>query len=140
MHIQYREMTIDDYEPVINLWKNSENIGMSNADSLKNLTFYLERNPGMSFIALDGEQLVGAALCGHDGRRGAIYHLAVLPAARQQGIGRQLVQHCLIGLQRAGIERCHIHVYSANAAGLQFWQNNGWFLRPELELLSIDLV
>jgi ribosomal protein S18 acetylase RimI-like enzyme len=139
MAVEFREMTISDYEEVFDLWQHTENIGLSSADTLENLEIYLCRNPGMSFVARDSDALVGAVLCGHDGRRATIYHLAVQETARGRGIGSQLVRQCIVALKTAGIERCHIHVYAANQNGLAFWQKEGWFLRPELNLLSYNI-
>ena len=81
-------------------------------------------------------QLVGAVLCGHDGRRGYMHHLAVQTAYRRQGIGQALVEHCLARLKAAGIDKCHIFVYSANQAGQAFWKKTGWVLRANLVLMS----
>ena len=139
MNIRYREMQIDDYPQVMDLWKNTENIGISTADSLPNLETYLKRNPGLSFVVVDNQMVVGAVLGGHDGRRGAIYHLAVKTEYRSLGCGQSLLNHCVAAFSKAGIERCHIHVYADNQQGLAFWQKNGWFLRPELVLLSKDI-
>jgi ribosomal protein S18 acetylase RimI-like enzyme len=133
-------MTMMDYESVMALWQQTENMGFSKADEPENIRFFLERNPGLCFCAWIEDQLIGAVLCGHDGRRGAIYHLAVDKVYREKGIGQQLVEHCLHGLHQAGIERCHIHVYAENKAGLAFWKKTGWFLRPELALLSKDIL
>lgn len=134
-----REMDIKDYEPLINLWSNTENIGLSNADSHENLAVFLSRNPGLSFVAEDDDQIIGTILGGHDGRRGAIYHLAVDKNSRNKGIGNQLLEKCVVAFAAIGIERCHIHVYTDNQAGIEFWQKNGWFTRPELILLSKDI-
>ncbi|MAT41554.1 MAG: GNAT family N-acetyltransferase [Anaerolineaceae bacterium] len=132
-------MTLTDYDSVMALWQHTENMGFSKADSKENIAYFLQRNPDLCFCAWKEDKLVGAVLCGHDGRRGAIYHLAVDQGYRGNGIGQQLVEHCLYGLQQAGIERCHIHVYAENKLGLAFWKKNGWFLRPELALLSKDI-
>lgn len=137
--VNYRHLTIQDFKEVTSLWQNTENIGLSQADSYENIAKYLERNPGLSFIALVNNKITGTVLCGHDGRRGSIYHLAVSPQYRGFGIGKELVKLSLKGLAQVQIERCHIHVYAENQSGLAFWKNGGWFLRPELELLSIDI-
>lgn len=137
--INIREMDIKDYEQLINLWSNTENIGLSNADSHVNLADFLSRNPGLSFVAEDDDQIIGTILGGHDGRRGAIYHLAVDKNSRNKGIGNQLLEKCVAAFVAIGIERCHIHVYADNQAGIEFWQKNGWFTRPELILLSKDI-
>ena len=137
--IQYRNLLPADFPAVSDLWQTTENIGLSSADNSEALVRFLERNPALSFVAMAGEHLVGAVLCGHDGRRGAIYHLAVASSYRRTGIGKQLVNLCLQALRENGIERCHIHVYAQNEVGINFWQQGGWFLRPELALLSIDV-
>ena len=77
-----------DYTPVIALWELSDGVGLSSADSPEAIQFYLERNPGMSFVAKQDGMVVGAVLSGHDGRRGYIHHLAVHPDYRRQGIGQ----------------------------------------------------
>lgn len=136
--INIRPMQIEDYLQVIEIWGKTENIGLSQADTIEQIDSFLNRNPGLSFIACEGDQIIGAVLGGHDGRRGAIYHLAVIPIHRAKGIGQALVDHCIAGFSSIGIERCHIHVYADNPAGLRFWQKNGWFTRPELVLLSKD--
>ena len=139
MPFETRELKIHDYQEVMKLWQNTENIGLSEADKIEAIESFLSRNPGLSFVAIDNSRIVGAILCGHDGRRGAIYHLAVDTKFRNLGIGAKLVTQCLEGLKSAGIERCHIHVYAENQFGLRFWQKEGWFLRPELRLLSYNL-
>jgi len=132
-------MTVLDYPDVIVLWQNCEGIGLSAADTLPAISAYLARNPGYSFVARDQALLVGAVLCGHDGRRGYLHHLAVAPAYRRQGIGQALVEHCMSHLKAVGIDKCHIFVYSANQAGQAFWKQTGWVLRPNLVLMSREL-
>jgi putative acetyltransferase len=139
MTIEFRKMDIDDYQNVIDLWHTTENLGLSTADQKYEIEMFLTRNPGLCFVAVEDGKIIGAVLAGHDGRRGAIYHLAVQKNKRNRGVGSQLVKHCLHGLKIAGIERCHIHVYAKNQSGLAFWQKEGWYLRSELALLSIDI-
>jgi ribosomal protein S18 acetylase RimI-like enzyme len=87
---------------------------------------YLTRNPGLSRVAVQNEQIIGAVLCGHDGRRGLLYHLAVAPGLRGQGIGRRLVEECLAGLQTSGIKRALILVARENDLGRAFWAARGF--------------
>jgi ribosomal protein S18 acetylase RimI-like enzyme len=134
-----RVMEMGDYPRLIDLWNRTENIGLSNADSPDKLDTFLQRNSGLSFVALEENKLIGAVLGGHDGRRGAIYHLAVDSEYRHQGYGQSLLNHCMAAFAAHGIERCHIHVYADNQSGIDFWQKNGWFTRPELVLLSRDI-
>ena len=139
MEIEIREMTSADYDRVYTLWQSTEGVGLSSADSRDVICAYLQRNPGLCFVAAAGDRLVGAVICGHDGRRGTISHLAVDPGFRQQGIGSRLTAACEAGLAQAGIERCHIYVFAANQNARQFWKARGWFERPELVLMSKDM-
>jgi ribosomal protein S18 acetylase RimI-like enzyme len=139
MGVDIQEMTIHDYENVYQLWKRSEGIGLSDADSRDGITRFLERNPGLSFTAWERDQLVGAALCGHDGRRGYIHHLAVAKSHRRQGIGRALVGRCMYALMRIGVPKCHLFVFDDNQEAIDFWKKVGWTERVELMMMSQQL-
>jgi ribosomal protein S18 acetylase RimI-like enzyme len=136
MRIVIQPMSMTAFEEVLTLWQNSAGVGLSNTDSPANIARFLERNPGLSFIARDGEQLVGAALCGHDGRRGYIHHLAVLQSHRRQGIGQTLVDHCLAALRSIDIDKCHLFVFNENQEAIAFWERTGWIRRSELAVMS----
>jgi len=136
MNITYTPFTMDLYDHVMNLWKKSEGIGLSGADSKEGIEKYLERNPGMSLVARDLGSVVGSILCGHDGRRGYIHHLAVSPDYRRQGIGRKLVERSLAALQAWGIQKCHIFIFNENYGGIAFWERIGWTFRKDISLIS----
>lgn len=136
MTIAIRDMDIEDYESVYRMWGSVEGIGLSDADSKEGIKRFLERNPGLSFVATDGTQIVGAALCGHDGRRGYIHHLAVVNAYRKQGIGKSLVGRCMFALMRIGIAKCHLFVFGDNQEAIKFWNKVGWTERVELMMMS----
>ena len=99
--LEISEMTIGDYGSVRTLL-TTPGLTLRTADSLESTKRYLERNPGLSFIARSDGQIVGCVMCGHDGRRGYLQHLAVEPALRRLGIGRMLVDRCLSALQGPG--------------------------------------
>ena len=139
MSFRIRPMAIADYEAVRGLWSSCEGVGLNDADQPDALSAYLERNPGMSFVAQQDDAIVGAVLCGHDGRRGYLNHLAVSPAHRYQGIARRLVAHCLEALQCAGIAKCHLFIFTSNQGGRNFWKQIGWELRNDLAVASQTL-
>lgn len=136
MSLNIREMTIEDYEDVYALWDASEGIGLSDADSKEGIKRFLKRNPMLSFVAMDNGEIVGAALCGHDGRRGYIHHLAVIPSHRREGIGRSLVGRCMYALMRIGIGKCHLFVFGENQEAIDFWETLGYSQRVELVMMS----
>ncbi len=139
MTVSLREMDISDYEAVYQLWELSENIGLSKADSRYSIKKFLDRNPGMSYTAWKGDVLVGAVLCGHDGRRGYIHHLMVHPDHRREGIGKSLVSRCIYALTRIGIQKCHLFIFEDNTGGNKFWQSLGWTKRVELTMMSQEI-
>ena len=114
-------MTPDDLPEVIELWTRTEGVGLNESDCVPALTVFLARNPGLSRVAREGEKIVGAVLCGHDGRRGFLYHLAVATEYRGRGLGAALVAQCLAGLSELGIQKCNAVVYQDNAQGQRFW-------------------
>ena len=139
MNILIEAMTIDHYDEVIDLWKKSENIGLSSADQREKIKAYLDRNPGMSFVAKDNGVIVGAALCGHGGRRGYLHHLAVAKSHQKKGTGRELTERCLESLGNAGIKKCHLFVFQKNKEGKAFWEKIGWTPRTDIQVVSREL-
>src|SRR5436190_11014079 len=108
--IETRDFSIDDYQAALQLWRRVEGVEIAEGDDKGSVTQFLARNPGLSRVATDGATIVGVVLCGHDGRRGHIYHLAVDPSYRGRGIGRRLINECLERLRRTGLERAIILV------------------------------
>ena len=136
INITVAEFTIDAYEQVYGLWENCDGIGLSSADSQPSIQRYLERNPGLSLLAYDDQTVVGTILCGHDGRRGYIHHLAVQAEYRRQGIGRLLVDKSLKALEASGIKKCHLFIFHDNTSGIQFWESIGWTYRQDIGVIS----
>jgi ribosomal protein S18 acetylase RimI-like enzyme len=124
--IEIREFLIDDYEAAFELWKRVGGLEICEGDEREDVAKFLACNPGLSQVAIGRTGIVGVALCGHDGRRGHIYHLAVDPAVQGGGVGQRLVNECMKGLRRAGLQRAIILVANDNPRGQKFWKQNGW--------------
>ena len=129
-------MLIEDFDEVSHLWQSTEGVGLSESDSRPNIAAYLARNSEMSFVARNGGKIIGAVLCGHDGRRGYLHHLAVAPAHRKKGVGKKLVETCLARLAAFNIPKCNIFLYADNAVGEFFWKRNGWVKRSDLQVMQ----
>ncbi|HEV3341762.1 MAG TPA: GNAT family N-acetyltransferase [Pirellulales bacterium] len=127
-------MTPQDLPEVIGLWTRTEGVGLNESDSVPALTVFLARNPGLSRVVREGEKLVAAVLCGHDGRRGFLYHLAVVAENRGQGLGTTLVEQCLAVLAELGIQKCNALVYQDNVEGQRFWRRLKFSVRDDLGL------
>lgn len=120
-----RAMRLADYARVRAIWKKTEGMCLEPDDSLDGIRLYLARNKGLCFVAVAGRRVVGAVLCGHDGRRAILRHLAVVPAHRRMGIGRALVSRSLAALGAQGISRCNLFVMKDNPLGLRYWEGLG---------------
>ena len=136
MNPEILQFDIESYEDVLAVWKRCEGVGLSGADSPQVIRAYLERNPGMSFIAKADGNIVGAVLGGHDGRRGYIHHLAVDIVWRRQGIARRLVETCIQALKETGIQKTHIFIFNNNMDGIAFWKSVGWTHRSDISVIS----
>ena len=134
-----REFSTDDYDAAFLLWHRVEGLEIAEGDDREDVAQFVTRNPGLSRVAFDSSKLVGVAMCGHDGRRGHIYHLAVDPAYRRYGLGKRLVQECLDGLRRVGVIRAIILVADNNLGGAEFWKRSGWEDIPGAIAMGIDV-
>lgn len=137
--VRLRLFRIKDYGEVIRLWRRTEGVGLNESDTRPAISSFLRRNPGLSFIAVEQGKIIGAVLCGHDGRRGYLHHLAVAKRYRGQGLGLRLVEACLAKLRAADIHKCNIFVFAGHTAGMSFWKHNGWKLRADLRVMQIQL-
>ena len=134
-----REFRIDDYDAALRLWRAVEGVEIAEGDDKNDVARFLERNPEWSRVAVDNGKIVAVAMCGHDGRRGHIYHLAVDPKYQRRGLGKVLVDECLGALRAAGIQRAIILVAGDNECARSFWQRAGWEEIDGAVAMGIDL-
>lgn len=131
--MQIDELKPTDYDAVFALWNGTAGMGLRSLDDSRDgIAAFLRRNPHTCFAAREGGEIVGTILCGHDGRRGYIYHTAVRESRRGNGIGQELVQAVLNALEREGIRKAALVVYENNAGGNAFWQALGFGRRTDL--------
>jgi ribosomal protein S18 acetylase RimI-like enzyme len=128
--MKIKEFTAADHESAHKLWYGTTGVctcdKCMSLDTRENVAKYLVRNPGMSFVAYDGDSLVGAVLAGHDGRTGLIYRLTVAESHRERGIGRDLVDASLNALKADGITNVKAFVLNENDDGKAFWEKQGF--------------
>lgn len=136
-----RSMTIHDYPAVYDLWLSCKGMGLNDVDDSENgIARFLERNPETCFVAEMDGKLTGVIMAGSDGRRGYIYHTAVHPAFRKQGIGSALVEKVLKALKQLGISKVALVVFERNKEGNAFWEKQGFTVRKDLVYRNLSLV
>lgn len=128
-----RVMTMEDFDEVHALWMEIHGFGIRSIDdSREGVERFLRRNPTTSMAAVADGKIVGAILCGHDGRRGCLYHVCVKEAYRKHGIGQKLVQACLEALKSEQINKVNLIAFKKNEVGNRFWQGLGWTFREDV--------
>lgn len=136
-----RTMTTEDYEGLYALWKTIRGFGMRSIDdSREGVERFLKRNPTTSVVAVDREgDIVGGILCGHDGRRGCLYHVCVREDWRRMGIGKAMVVYCMNALKAEHINKVSLIAFTANDVGNAFWKRIGWTRREDLNYYDFTL-
>ncbi len=128
-----RVMTMKDYDEVFALWSKIKGFAMRSIDdSYIGVERFLKRNPNTSVVAIEDDKIVGAILCGHDGRRACFYHVCVSEKYRMHGIGKKMVQFCCERLKEEGINKVCLNAFVTNEVGNRFWQKMGWTLRSDM--------
>ena len=138
--MQIRVMTADDYDEVHALWMTIKGFAIRSVDdSREGIERFLKRNPSISVVAVKDGAIVGAILCGHDGRRGCLYHVCVHPDHRRRGIGKAMVVFCMNALKEEHINKVSLIAFTANDIGNAFWRTIGWTKREDLNYYDFVL-
>ncbi|MEE3429112.1 MAG: GNAT family N-acetyltransferase [Ruminococcus sp.] len=134
--MEIRSMKIEDYDEIFSMWQITSKRALCEADSRENIERYLLRNEGMSQVAVENGRIIGTVLAGHDGRRGFIHHMAVLPEYRRKHIGNALATEAIKKISEDGIDKTHIFCYQDNLTGQGFWSSLGFKKRGDLFVYS----
>ena len=136
-----RAMTIEDYQGLRDLWMTIHGFGIRSIDdSREGVARFLKRNPTTSVVAVSEQgEVVGGILCGHDGRRGCLYHVCVREDFRRQGIGKEMVVFCMNALKAEQINKVSLIAFTKNDIGNAFWNCIGWTKREDLNYYDFTL-
>lgn len=135
-----RVMTMEDYDAVHALWMSISGFAIRSIDdSREGVERFLRRNPTTSVVAVEDGKVIGAILCGHDGRRGCFYHVCVHPDCRRRGIGKTMVVFAMNALKEEKISKVSLIAFTANDIGNAFWKTIGWTKREDLNYYDFVL-
>ncbi len=135
-----RVMKIEDYDGVYALWKKIKGFGIRSIDDSRiGVERFLKRNPTTSVVAVEDGRIVGSILCGHDGRRGCLYHVCVDEAYRRKGIGKAMVVYAMQALKEEKINKVSLIAFTKNDVGNAFWNTIGWTERLDLNYYDFTL-
>lgn len=138
--MRIRTMTIEDYEGVYTLWMTIKGFAIRSIDDSRiGVERFLKRNPTTSAVAVEDGKIVGSILCGHDGRRGCLYHVCVHADYRMRGIGKSMVIYCMNALREEQISKVSLIAFTRNDIGNAFWKQIGWTKRLDLNYYDFTL-
>ncbi len=132
MHTQHnsitlRQFALAEYDTVYAFWSSIERgLGIGMSDTPEEIAKKVARDPDLFLVAEDGGQIVGTVIGGFDGRRGMVYHLAVAPAYREQGLGHRLMAEVEDRLKAKGCRKCYLLVHKTNPSAMPFYEHMGW--------------
>lgn len=135
-----RTMTIEDFDQVHVLWMTIKGFGIRSIDDSKEgVERFLKRNPTTSVVAEIDNKIVGSILCGHDGRRGCLYHVCVDEKYRRHGIGKAMVVYAMQALKKEKINKVSLIAFTVNDIGNAFWNTIEWTERKDLNYYEFVL-
>jgi ribosomal protein S18 acetylase RimI-like enzyme len=139
-NILIAEFTMDDYSVVHVLWQRGD-LWMRPSDGPEATLLKLQRDPGLFLVArLADGRLVGTVMGGWDGRRAYVYHLAVLPEQRRQGIADALMDELEERFRRLGALKAKTQILMDNAASRAFFRQRGYLREDDCEPWGKELV
>ena len=122
-----RELRIEDYDQLIKLWNEaglpSRPFGRDTRKAIEN---QLRLRTAIYLIVEIEGRIVGSVLGTHDGRKGWINRLAVLPELQHRGIARQLVREVEKRLAACDIHIVACLIESWNGASLEVFKRLGY--------------
>ncbi len=117
----------EDYPAVLNIWNSvGDGIHVSFSDKPDELEKLLRISPGLFFLAIDHGTIIGTIMGGFDGRRGLIYHLAVLPEYQNRHIGSYLMNCVENTLYEKGCRKIYLFIVPENLNRAGFYKNLGY--------------
>lgn len=116
-----------DYAAVLALWSTAgPGVHVGRSDAPEEILKKLERDPELFLVAEAGGEIVGAVLGGFDGRRGLVYHLAVAPPYRRQGLAAALMAELESRMRAKGCLKSYLLVTCDNREAQRFYEDQGW--------------
>jgi ribosomal protein S18 acetylase RimI-like enzyme len=123
--MEIRPFQISDESAVVDLWSQCELLRPVN-DPVKDIRRKLCINPEWFLVGTVDHQIIASVMAGYDGHRGWINYLAVHPAHRLKGYGRQIMIEAEKMLRAVGCPKINLQVRNSNRAVVAFYQSIGY--------------
>jgi N-acetylglutamate synthase len=122
-----RDMRESDYDAVVDLWRLSGlRYSAVGRDAREAILTQLAKPSSIFFVAERKGRIVAAALCTHDGRKGWINRLAVLPQCQRMGVGGAMVREAERRFRELGLEVYSCLIMADNKRSQQMFAHLGY--------------
>lgn len=134
-------MVISDYPFIYSLWQKTPGMHLHSLDNSKTgIKRVIQRNPDLCYVAFNSNQkIIATIIGGTDGRKGYLYHVAVLKQYQRKHIASGLLKKVTQVFRQKGIKKIGLFVVKNNPKGKVFWQKLGYHERPDIVYLDQDL-
>jgi len=132
--MEIRQYTASDFDGVKALWEEAfpNDPPWNRAESA--IPAKTGFQPGLFFVAIEDNRVIGTVMAGYDGHRGWLYSAAVRHHAKRNGTGSALVRHAEAALQSLGCGKINLQVRTTNEAVVQFYESLGYSVEERLSL------
>lgn len=144
-----RPYAAGDFDALVALW-DATGISIHYNDPAKDIPRMLATHNCQLYVGRIEDRVTGSIMVGHEGHRGWLYKLAVMPEHRGKGYGRDLVQQAERWLVARGLPKCNLMIRDTNAKVREFYQRLGyevaartvmerWLRAEEIDMAAADL-
>jgi ribosomal protein S18 acetylase RimI-like enzyme len=123
--MEIRPFDPSDEEQVVALWRECGLVRSWN-DPRKDIARKLRVQPRMFLVGVAEGNILATAMAGYEGHRGWINYVAVAPAYRRSGLGREIMEEAERLLRSAGCPKINLQVRRGNTAANAFYAHLGY--------------
>lgn len=127
--IAIRSLSDGDIPTVVALWRASGLLVPHN-DPVADIALCRTSRHGDILIAEENGTILASIMVGHDGHRGWVYYLAVDPAHRRRGLGRQMMSAAEAWLAERRVRKLELMIRNSNHAVKGFYAALGYVEEP----------
>jgi len=131
--LSIREFTINDYEALIKVWQGAKlPYKPAGRDRKENIAAEIEQASAIFLVGEINGEIVGSAFGTHDGRKGWVNRVAVIPRYQRQGVAARLVNEVERRLETMGIGIIACLIESWNKESIRFFEKIGYHSHKEI--------
>lgn len=132
--IEIRPYQSADEDEIIGLWRLVFPNAPAHNDPANDIRMKLGIQPGLFFVAIVDDKIVGSAMAGFDGHRGWVYYVAVHPGFRRRGIGSALMSKVESALVDIGCPKLNLQIRTENHPVKAFYEALGYDVEDRISM------